>query len=65
MDTEGGVRLKPADLAKLLNAEGSAATDEAKILEDIAAGAPVGADGAMNLIHYAAWLIRERSRHGD
>ena len=26
---------------------------------DIAAGAPLGADGTLNLVHYGAWLVRE------
>ena len=26
---------------------------------DIDAGAPVGADGRMNLVNYAAWLVKE------
>ncbi|MFH1746958.1 MAG: hypothetical protein ABIG44_07930 [Planctomycetota bacterium] len=26
---------------------------------DIAAGAPGGADGTLNLVHYAAWLVKE------
>ncbi len=31
-----------------------------KMLEgDIAAGAPIGATGTMNLVDYAAWLVKE------
>ena len=26
---------------------------------DIAAGAPANADGTLNLLHYAAWLVKE------
>lgn len=26
---------------------------------DVDAGAPVSPDGRMNLVHYAAWLVRE------
>ena len=26
---------------------------------DIAAGAPLGADGTLNLVHFAAWLVKE------
>jgi hypothetical protein len=29
------------------------------IKADLAAGAPVNADGTINLVHYAAWLVRE------
>ena len=28
---------------------------------DLAAGAPANADGSINLVHYAAWLVREIS----
>ena len=31
---------------------------------DIDAGAPTSPDGTLNLIHYAAWLIKEMAR-GD
>jgi hypothetical protein len=27
--------------------------------EDVANGAPTNADGTMNLVHYAAWLVQE------
>ncbi len=29
---------------------------------DIAAGAPTNADGTINLVHYAAWLLKEMGR---
>lgn len=29
------------------------------IRADLAAGAPANPDGTINLIHYAAWLVRE------
>ncbi len=29
------------------------------IREDIAEAAPANADGTVNLVHYAAWLVRE------
>ena len=32
---------------------------------DIAAGAPVNADGTLNLVHYAAWLVKELAARGD
>jgi hypothetical protein len=31
------------------------------IRADLAAGAPVNTDGTINLVHYAAWLVKERS----
>jgi hypothetical protein len=31
---------------------------------DIAAGAPTNGDGTINLVHYAAWLLKEMGRGG-
>ena len=37
-----------------------------KVRDHVAAGAPTGADGTINLVHYAAWLNRELGRRdGD
>ena len=44
--------LAPGQLARML------AVPEEKVREHLAAGAPVGPDGAVNLVHYAAWLNR-------
>jgi len=33
--------------------------------EDIDAGAPTNADGTINLVHYAAWLVKELTGRGD
>jgi plasmid maintenance system antidote protein VapI len=35
------------------------AVSEEKVREHVAAGAPVGADGTINLVNYAAWLNRQ------
>ena len=35
------------------------AVSEEKVREHVAAGAPAGADGTVNLVHYAAWLNRQ------
>jgi len=32
---------------------------------DIVAGAPTNADGSVNLVHYAAWLVKEAAARGD
>jgi hypothetical protein len=32
--------------------------------QDIEDGAPTNADGTLNLVHYAAWLVQEMG-HGD
>ena len=37
-----------------------------KVRDHVAVGAPVAADGTINLVHYAAWLNREFGRRdGD
>ena len=56
------VVLAPAELAAVLQktAAGESIT-EAVILADVRDGAPAGADGKVDLVKYAAWLLR---RHG-
>lgn len=49
------------DLTKLLKHAGSRTVSEESVRSDIEAGAPVNADGTINLITYAAWLIKEMS----
>ena len=40
--------------------------DTADLLKgDIAAGAPTNANGTLNLVHYAAWLVQEMSRSAE
>ena len=56
--------LSVADLARLLERAGVRDASEERIRHDLAAGAPVNADGTVNLVHYAAWLTREAGR-GD
>ena len=43
---------------------GKAVTDE-MLRADIDAGAPTNADGTVNLVHYAAWLVKEMAAGGD
>lgn len=50
-------RLPIDRLAALLRAAGGTTMDAERIRADIAAGAPVNADGTMNLIAYGAWLV--------
>jgi len=47
------------DLAKLLKHAGSTHASEDAIRQDIEKGTPVNHDGTINIIHYAAWLIRK------
>ena len=44
---------------------GGLPVSEEMLRADIDAGAPTNADGTMNLVHYAAWLVREMSGRGD
>ena len=48
-----------AQAAKVLSAVGTGPVTEEMLRRHIAAGAPVAADGQINLVHYAAWLARE------
>ncbi len=51
--------LSLADAARLLARVGGQAVTVEMLQADIAAGAPTNADGTINLVHYAAWLLRE------
>jgi hypothetical protein len=53
-----------ADMARLLSAAAGARIDEERIHEDIDAGAPTNSNGTMNLVHYAAWLVRQLATRG-
>lgn len=47
------------EMAKLLSAGGAKRVTAEEVQADVDAGAPVGRDGRMSLVNYAAWLIRE------
>ena len=47
------------EVSRLLSAVGGKKVTPQQVQADIDAGAPIGAGGRINLIHYAAWLIRE------
>jgi hypothetical protein len=51
--------LTVADAARLLARVGGQPISVEMLQADLAAGAPANADGTINLVHYAAWLIRE------
>jgi hypothetical protein len=60
-------RLNPAALpaeaaARLLTAAGGVRVDVEQLRADIDAGAPTNADGTINLMHYAAWLVQQMAR---
>jgi len=50
------------DAAQLLARAGGVRVTEEMIQADIADGAPVNADGTINLVHYCAWLLKEMAR---
>jgi len=54
--------LSVADVAALLTRVGGKPVTAEMIREDVAAGAPQNPDGTINLVQYAAWLVREVSR---
>jgi hypothetical protein len=48
-----------ADAVRLLSRLGGKPINEATLRADIDSGAPVNPDGTLNLVEYAAWLVRE------
>ena len=57
-------RLSPDQAARLLSAAAKIRLPIERIAADLESGAPTNADGTINLVHYAAWLVKEMSR-GD
>ena len=53
-----------SNAAQLLSKAGGRVIRPDQIEADVATGAPQNPDGTINLVTYAAWLARERSR-GD
>jgi hypothetical protein len=51
--------LSVADAARLLAKASGARITERMIEADLAAGAPANPDGTINLVNYAAWLVKE------
>ena len=52
-------------VVRLLKNAGSSSISPETLEADVAAGAPVNADGTMSLVEYAAWLCREEGDHAD
>ena len=61
LDPQG---LRLADLARILTTLGAMPVSIETLQADIDAGAPANPDGTVNLVHYAAWLVKEM-QHGD
>ena len=55
-------RLTLEQAAKLLSAAAKLRVPVDQITADLEAGAPQNPDGTMNLMHYAAWLVKEMGR---
>lgn len=51
--------LSVEQVSRLLSAAGSRRITVEQVQADLDAGAPVGPDGRINLVHYTAWLVRE------
>ena len=51
------------DAATMLRKLGAQVTED-QIRDDVGDGAPTNADGTLNLVHYAAWLLKEMG-HGS
>ncbi len=54
-----------ADAARVLSAAGGRSVTPDMIETDIASGAPRNPDGTINVVHYAAWLMKETSTRED
>ena len=54
--------LSVEQIARLLTAAGGKTVSERTVRAHIEAGAPVSAEGRLNLVHYVAWLVREVAR---
>ena len=52
------------DAAKVLSRMGRKPVTADMLEADIDAGAPTNEDGSINLVHYAAWLVKEMSAGG-
>ena len=56
----------PVDVAaRLLTKAGGRVVTEVVLRADIEAGAPTNADGTLNLVHYAAWLVKQMAGKND
>ena len=56
--------LSLTDTARVLSATGNGKVTVEMLQADVQAGAPINADGTLNLVHYAAWLNQGQMR-GD
>ena len=54
--------LSVEDTARVLKAAGAKHVTEEEIQADLSQGAPSNPDGTINLVHYAAWLVKGMGR---
>ncbi len=47
------------DAVRMLSKVGGQSITESMLQDDLAMGAPTNANGTINLVHYAAWLVQE------
>ena len=52
-------------LVQVLQAAGAKHVSVDALEADLEAGAPTNKDGTVNLVHYAAWLVKAMSRGSD
>ena len=57
--------LAAEDAAGLLSKGAGRPITPDMLREDVDAGAPTNADGTINLVHYAAWVVKELTSRGD
>ncbi len=57
--------LSLADAAQLLSGAAGQLVTAEMLEKDVADGAPTNADGTLNLVFYAAWLVKEGAGRGD
>ena len=56
--------LRVEDLVRALQAAGSRTATVEPVNADVAAGAPANADGTMDILAYAAWILKQENGHG-
>jgi hypothetical protein len=58
-------RLSVEQAAQLLSAAAQVQVPTVHIAADVEAGAPQNADGTLNLVHYAAWNVKQMAGKTD
>lgn len=57
--------LQPEVLVRLLKQAGSRTASPEMIAEDLASGAPRNPDGTINLVEFAAWIVKGDEANAD